>query len=104
MTDYTRISIVRPVSRPAALTVVLTDGDLALGSRASGFGVGDVVAAAAKAAGFKGKRRAVLDILAPAADGIDRLVVVGLGDASSLGEGDWLAIGGEVRGALGRPR
>ena len=49
---------------------------------------------------FKGKRKSVLEILAPAGLEASRLLIVGLGDAKSLTARDWMDIGGTVRGKL----
>jgi len=52
-----------------------------------------------KAAKFEGKRDSVLDCLAPGG-GFDRVLIVGLGDADSLGAKEVELLGGVIAGAL----
>lgn len=54
---------------------------------------------AIKAGKFEGKRDSVLDCLAPGG-GFDRILVVGLGSADSLGEKEVELLGGVIAGAL----
>jgi leucyl aminopeptidase len=54
---------------------------------------------AIKAATFDGKRDSVLDCLAPGG-GFDRILIVGLGSADSLGEKEVELLGGVIAGAL----
>ncbi len=54
---------------------------------------------AMKAAKFEAKRDSVLDILAPG-DGFDRVLIVGLGAADSLGAKEVELLGGSIAGAL----
>ena len=54
---------------------------------------------AIKAAKFDGKRDSVLDCLAPGG-GFDRILIVGLGSADSLGEKEVELLGGVIAGAL----
>ncbi len=54
---------------------------------------------AMKAAKFEAKRDSVLDILAPG-DGFDRVLIVGLGAADSLGAKEVELLGGTIAGAL----
>ncbi len=55
---------------------------------------------AIEVASFKGKRKSVVEILAPANLAASRLLIVGVGDAKSLTARDWMDIGGAVRGKL----
>ncbi|WP_374730192.1 leucyl aminopeptidase [Stappia sp.] len=86
--------------------MVFADADLGVGPTASAVLSANegLLARAAEAAGFSGKSRAVLDLVAPAGLDLDRLIVVGLGKAEALGdlgETDWMMLGGAVMGALG---
>ena len=102
MTTISKISFAKSGRAIKGTVVVLAGEGVKLGAAAAGLGVGDVVGRAAKIASFTGKPMTVLDVLAPADVGIDRLIVVGLGKPSKLDEDSWLRIGGTVMGALKR--
>jgi leucyl aminopeptidase len=94
MTKPLEIQFVPLSTAPAAATVVLAAEELALApavraidERSKG-GVGK----AARAAGFKGKARTAIEILAPSGIDVQRLIVAGAGDAAS--EHDRLRLGG----------
>ncbi|WP_334174801.1 leucyl aminopeptidase [Pseudoxanthobacter sp.] len=55
------------------------------------------------AAGFKGRRLATLDLVAPAGLDLDRILVVSIG-AADPGELDWLNLGGVIAGRLAEVR
>ena len=61
---------------------------------------GDLVARAAQAEGFTGKSATALGIPAPQGLKVARLVVVGLGKASALKEGDFVRFGGVAMGKI----
>ncbi|MFC3076087.1 leucyl aminopeptidase [Shinella pollutisoli] len=76
----------------------------AAGAAAAGIGEIDpqgVVARAASVAKFTGKALKSLDVLAPHGAGVDRLVVIGLGEADRLTAHDWLKAGGAAAGKIG---
>jgi leucyl aminopeptidase len=102
MPDAVKLGFV-PFSTSARGTlVVFCDDTLKLGEatrKALGAAVG-IVKRAATTNQFKGKLGAALDILAPDAIKVDRLLVIGLGKASSLTEKDFLKLGGVVGGRI----
>jgi leucyl aminopeptidase len=49
---------------------------------------------------FKGKLGAALDIITPAGTDLDRVVVLGVGDAAALGAQEWMKLGGALAGKL----
>ena len=63
-------------------------------------GAGALLAKAAPLAGFKGKPKSALDLLAPAGIGADRLLVVGWDEEAKAGPHDWVTLGGFVMGKL----
>ena len=63
-------------------------------------GVSALVTRAAPVAGFKGKPKSALDLLAPAGLEADRLLVVGWDDEAKAGPNDWVTLGGFVMGKL----
>jgi leucyl aminopeptidase len=102
MTEISKIAFARPGRVPKGVLVVLAGDGLKLGRVTSALGIDALVRRAAKAADFSGKSRKVLDILAPAHAGLDRLIVVGTGKPAELGEHDWLRLGGTALGTLAR--
>ena len=57
-------------------------------------------ARAVAAAGFEGAFGKTLDVLTPADSELDRIVLLGLGDAKKIDERSWLKLGGKVGAAL----
>ncbi|ODT21467.1 MAG: leucyl aminopeptidase [Kaistia sp. SCN 65-12] len=100
MTSNPVVSFHKTTTNETGTLVVLTDETLALGPAAQALGVDGLVQKAAATSDYKGKSLAILDILAPAGLTFDRLVVVGLGKAQELVEGDWSRLGGVLMGAL----
>src|SRR5690606_36312359 len=101
MTSLPDIAFTKPSSPKRGTAVIFADETLATGATTAGFVGGDEFLKKAAAAGnFTGKANTVLDLIAPAGIGCDRLVVVGLGKAAQIGETDWLKLGGTVMGAL----
>jgi leucyl aminopeptidase len=87
-------------SAPSGVVVALSGPDLAFGSETAKFvaPVQQAIARAAAAERFKGKAGSGFELLAPALDGVDRLIVVGLGDGKDPVE--WVKLGGQIRGRL----
>jgi leucyl aminopeptidase len=100
MTSNPVVSFHKATLNDAGTLIVLTDETLSLAPAAQALGVAALVQKAASTSDYKGKSLAILDILAPAELSFDRLVVVGLGKAQELVEGDWSRLGGAVMGAL----
>jgi leucyl aminopeptidase len=61
---------------------------------------GGAIAKAFAVSGFKGKRKSVIEILAPAGIAAGRLLIAGTGASAPLSLRDWAEIGGSVRGKL----
>ena len=104
-----KISFSKAAAPQKGVAVILADDKLATGATAAGLGDGaqDLIRRAAETAGFSGKSKTVLDLLAPAGLGVDRLLVVGLGKAdevAGLDDNDWAALGGTVMGRLGKAK
>lgn len=95
-----KISFANPGGKLRKIVVVFVDDNLSLGPQASALKAGKLIERAAKVDNFKGKARATLSILAPDIDGVDRLLVVGLGTPSELTTGDWHRLGGVVAAAV----
>ncbi len=104
MTDLVRIHFAKPSRLYAGTVVALVGPDLALGPETKGLGLDAQIARAAAAAGFSGKARAILDLLAPAGADFDRLVLIGTGAPAEIGEKDWVDLGGAAAGALGKAK
>lgn len=86
--------------KSGVLVVLAEEGGklLASGNLADKRGNGHL-SKAIKAAKFEGKRDSTLDCLAPGG-GFDRILIVGLGSADSLGEKEVELLGGVIAGAL----
>jgi leucyl aminopeptidase len=67
-----------------------------LGDIARKYDPGDALKRAFGVAEFQGKSGSSVDVLAPRGSALDRLVVIGAGKPSGLGEFDWLKLGGQV--------
>lgn len=102
MAKQTKISFVKAAAPKSGTAVIfateaLTTGPVAaeiLGALEGG------LEHAAGIAGFSGKKATTLDLIAPAGVSVDRLVVVGIGDAEKTDDIDWLKLGGTVQGVL----
>ena len=104
MTDLAHIHFAKPSRKLAGTVVALAGPDLTLGPQARELGLEATIAKAAAAAGFTGKAKSILDLLAPAGADFDRLILVGTGASSEIAEKDWVDLGGVVVGALGRAK
>jgi leucyl aminopeptidase len=61
---------------------------------------GGSLAKALEVSAFKGKRKSIVEILAPHGLAAGRLLIAGVGDPKSLTEREWMEIGGAVRGKI----
>ncbi len=82
--------------------VVFCDDDLKFGpaTRKAIGGAADLIARAAKAENFKGKRASALDLAMPHGLDVARLIVIGTGKASELKERDFITLGGTALGKV----
>jgi leucyl aminopeptidase len=87
---------------PKGVLIVFCDEGLKFGSatRQVLAETGDLVTRAAAAERFKGKRAAILDIVAPTGLEVSRLVVVGLGKVRELKARDFVKLGGVAMGKV----
>lgn len=89
------------LSAPASgVVIVLAGPDLAFGAATAAWTepLHDTLLRAAAADRFKAKAGASFELLAPALPGVDRLIVVGVGDGKE--PADWVKLGGQIRGKL----
>src|SRR3954454_12454927 len=97
-----KIKFAEPALPKAGVLVILA----ADGGKLSGLGAKADEASdghlgrAIKAAKFEGKREQMLDVVAPAALGVDRILVVGTGEPEKLAARDAELLGGAIAGAL----
>src|SRR5262249_52478723 len=103
MTDLAKITFAKAGRKPAGTILVLAGPDAALGLEARALGLNDVIRRAATAADFTGKARTSFELLAPA-KGIDRVLVLGVGEVAEVKAEDWVALGGAAMGALGKAK
>ncbi|WP_040484918.1 leucyl aminopeptidase [Lutibaculum baratangense] len=102
MADLPVFSFDKP-SLPSAGTLVIfaAEGpELSPGGRELDEKLGGAIGRAAGIMKFTGKRKTAMSLLAPPYASLDRVIVIGLGDAGSLEEGDWTNLGGFAWGRL----
>lgn len=63
-----------------------------------------VLQKAENAVEFKAARNATCQVLAPHGSPVDRVIVLGMGNADDLSENDWLNAGGAAAGAFGKSK
>ncbi len=102
MTQFTSIKIAKYSDPVASAQVIFAAEELEFAAEAKGvMGAAlENVTAAAKTADFKGKKSAIMHLLAPANMAAQRLIVAGLGKIEDLKAQDWVNLGGEVAGKL----
>jgi leucyl aminopeptidase len=103
MAERSQVRFVKLEAPATGSAVLLTAQGLKLGPVATGLAeaAGGTFARAAAASKFEGKSLKSLQLLAPAALALDRLVFLGLGDLAKLSRQDWLKLGGTIPGAVG---
>ncbi|TYC63339.1 leucyl aminopeptidase [Rhodobacterales bacterium] len=102
MTRLSKVSFSKLAAPGKGVSVVLAGTDLALGPIA-----GEVASKlegglerAAGIAGFKGKKKSMMNLIAPGGTGLDRLIAFGIGGPDELQLEDWRAFGGAVLAEL----
>jgi leucyl aminopeptidase len=103
MTQPPSISFAPLTSEPQASTAVyfVADGvGLASHLQTLDAKTKGVLTKAMEVAGFKRKRKSVVEILAPHGLRMGRLLLVGVGDIETLNDREWVEIGGAVRGKI----
>jgi len=98
MTVLPTISFARIAAPKKGTAVILAAKDGKLPALAAEIDPSGILAKAIEVAKFKGKAKAVVDVVAPGGAPVDRILVVGAGEAESIKETDWTALGGVVRG------
>lgn len=82
--------------------IVLKTKEGAATSGATELAPADVIERASRASDFKASRLSSCVILAPHGSPADKLIVLGMGEAESLTENDWLNAGGAAAAAFGK--
>ncbi|MBB2970286.1 leucyl aminopeptidase [Mesorhizobium sp. RMAD-H1] len=82
-----------------AIVLVTKDGKFA--REAEAIGGASLIARLIEISQFKGKLGATAETMAPEGAGIDRVVLVGVGDPAKLANDDWLKIGGAAFSRIG---
>ncbi|MEX0955614.1 MAG: leucyl aminopeptidase [Rhizobiaceae bacterium] len=91
-------------AKPAGGVAVLLAAEGAAPGPAADVDPGGVLDKALRVSEFKGKARAAVDILAPAASPADRIVVIGLGDPAKPDPDSWTRLGGAIAGRFGKAK
>jgi leucyl aminopeptidase len=102
MTKLARISFSKAAAPKAGVAVILTGEGLSLGPLAEEVvaGLEGGLKRSAGIAGFSGKKKTSMDLVAPAGLALDRLIVFGLGKPEDMTRDDWRALGGAVLAEL----
>jgi len=102
MTKLAKISFSKAAAPTAGIAVILAGEGLSLGPIAEEAvtGLEGGLKRSADIAGFSGKKKTSLDLVAPAGLGLDRLIVFGIGKPEELTPDDWRAIGGAILAEL----
>jgi leucyl aminopeptidase len=100
MTNSLAVSFSKLESVKKNTLVILSDSGGKI-SKASKAQAGTGLARAMEVSEFKGKLAATVDIIAPAGTDLDRVIVLGVGDAAALGAQEWIKLGGALAGKLG---
>jgi len=98
MTKLAKLSFAKMETPKKGVAVILAGEELGLGPVASEAvsGLEGGLARVAGIAGFTGKKKTSLDLVAPAGMPLDRLIVFGIGKPEDLTGDDWRALGGAV--------
>jgi leucyl aminopeptidase len=106
MTKLAKISFMKAKTPEAGVAVILAGEGLALGPLAAEAvsGLAGGLSRVAGIAGFTGKKKTSLDLVAPSGSGLDRLIVFGIGKAAEVTGDDWRAFGGAVFAELQKAR
>jgi leucyl aminopeptidase len=102
MTSRIDITFTRSAKPTDGLAVLLAAGGAKFAAAAEQVDPGKVIEKAVKVSGFSGKALATFDLLAPSASAFDRILVVGLGEASAVNLQSWSKLGGTIQGHLKR--
>jgi leucyl aminopeptidase len=103
MTQLAAFSFKSLAAEPRAATAVYfaQDGDgLPAHLQKLDAATGGSLAKALQVSAFKGKRKSIVEILAPHGLAAGRLLIAGVGDPKTLNGREWLEIGGAVRGKI----
>jgi leucyl aminopeptidase len=85
------------VKKNTLVVISDTGGKISKGAKAQ---AGKGLDRAISVAEFKGKFAGVLDVITPGGTELDRALVLGVGDAASLGPQEWMKLGGALAGKL----
>ncbi len=90
------ISFAALTASTESVTALLTGTDAALGTIGTALDKASkgALTAASRAADFKGKSKAAIELLAPAGLDLQRLILIGAGSTDDEGGQDWVALGG----------
>ncbi len=94
------ISFTRSAKPTDGLAVLLAAAGAKFGAAADQADPANVIDKAVKVSKFTGKALSTLDLLAPSGSAFDRIVGVGVGEASAVNAQNWLKLGGTIQSLL----
>ena len=101
MATFPSVAVAKSIGKPRGAIVFFVPQDGALPPSAGPFNTDGRLTQAIRVAEFDGKAGVLVNVLAPA-DGIDRVLIVGLGKPEEWNEETWLKAGGKAFAALGK--
>ena len=101
MATLPSVAVAKSIGKPRGAIVFFVPQDGALPPSAGPFNTDGRLTQAIRVAEFDGKAGVLVNVLAPA-DGIDRVLIVGLGKPEEWNEETWLKAGGKAFAALGK--
>ncbi|WP_306118669.1 MULTISPECIES: leucyl aminopeptidase [unclassified Roseitalea] len=96
------VSFAKPTAIKKGAVVIVSPQDAELSGLAGDVDGDGVLDRAARIAEFKGKKKALLDVLAPSGSPASRILAIGAGKVDELTRSDWQALGGAARKALAK--
>src|SRR5262245_22042726 len=100
MPSTVEITFTRSAKPSDGLAVLLSAAGAEFTAAAELADPGKVIEKAVKVSGFSGKALATLDLIAPAGSTFDRILAVGLGEASAVNSQTWPKLGGTIQSQL----
>jgi leucyl aminopeptidase len=101
MSTIPNISFAKFSAPKKGLTILLTGGKGALSGHAAEADPAGTLPRAFEIGGFKGKKFAAIDVIAPEGAPSDRIIAIGTGEPGELTEYDWLKLGGVAISKIG---
>jgi len=94
------VTFAKPTTIKKGAVLVIAPPEADLGELAGEVDGDGVLVRAADIADFSGKKKTLVDVLAPSGSPADRIIAIGTGKLDEITESDWRALGGAARKAM----